>query len=104
VTGGGPARRPRVSETHPAGAAQLVDWPARVGLFDDLSLGIVALLDDQVPIMTLDDLLRFEDLVAVDDREPAWIFADGLVFGAGELNEPVAAQWAALAHEGQQTR
>jgi hypothetical protein len=42
--------------------------------------------------------------VPVEDREPAWILADALVFRAGEQNEPVAAQSAALAHEGQQTR
>ena len=29
--------------------------------------------------MSLDDRFRFEDLVAVEDREPAWILADALV-------------------------
>src|SRR3954451_14109810 len=44
------------------------------------------------------------DLVAVDDPEPAWISADARVFRASELNELVAVQSGALAHEDQQAR
>ena len=40
----------------------------------------------------------------IDDREPAWILADALVLGTGELNEPGAPQPSALAHEAQQAR
>jgi hypothetical protein len=51
--------------------------------------------------VSLDDCFRFQDLVAVEDRESAWILADGLVFRASELDELVAVQSAALAHERQ---
>jgi hypothetical protein len=84
------------------GQRALVEWPARVGVLDDLGLRVTALLHDEVPVVSLDDLFGLEDFVAVENREPAWILADGLIFGAGELNEPVAAQSAALADEGQQ--
>jgi hypothetical protein len=56
-------------------------------VLDDLGLGIAAFLDDEVPVVALDDFFRFEDLVAVDDCEPASIFADALVFRTWELNE-----------------
>ena len=52
--------------------------------------------------MPLDDLLRLEDLVPLDDREPARVLADGLVLRAGQLDEPRAVQPPALAHEAQQ--
>jgi hypothetical protein len=54
--------------------------------------------------VSLDDRLRFEDLVPVEDRESAWILADRFVLRASELNELVAAQSAALADEGQHPR
>jgi hypothetical protein len=48
-----------------------VERATRVGVLDDLGLRIGGLFDDNVPVMSLDDLFRLEDLVAVDDREPA---------------------------------
>src|SRR5215216_3254981 len=80
-----------------------IDRAARVGVLDDLRLRISGLLDDEVAVVPLDDLLRLEDLVAIEDREPPRILADVLVFPTGELDELVAPQSAAFADEGQQT-
>jgi hypothetical protein len=51
-------------------------------VLDDLGLRIPGLLDDDVPVVSLDDCFHFADLVAVEDRESARILADGLVFRA----------------------
>jgi hypothetical protein len=48
-----------------------VERATRVGVLDDLGLRIGGLFDDNVAVMSLDDLFCLEDLVAVDDREPA---------------------------------
>jgi hypothetical protein len=47
--------------------------------------GSAGLLDDEVALVALDDLFRVEKLVAVEDREPAWVLADALVFRPREL-------------------
>ena len=54
--------------------------------------------------MPLDDLLRLEDLVALDDRERARVGADGLVLRAGEPEDLGAVQAAALADEAHEVR
>jgi hypothetical protein len=41
-----------------AGRRVLVEWPARVRVLDDLGLRITALLDDEVAVVSLDDLFR----------------------------------------------
>src|SRR4029079_19170947 len=81
---------------------RLLERPPRIGVLDDLGLRCAALLDHEVPVVPLDDLLRFEDLVPLDDREPARVRADALIFRAGELDQPRAVQPAALAHEAQE--
>jgi hypothetical protein len=72
-------------------------------VLDDLRLRIPGLLDYDVAVVPLDDLLRLEDLVAIEDREPPRILAEVLVFPTRELDELVAPQSAAFADEGQQT-
>ena len=82
----------------------LVERPTGVGVLDDLGLRFAGLLDDRVPVVSLDDRFGLEDLVSVDDREPARIRPEVLVLLARELNELVAPQSSALADEGQQAR
>src|SRR5688500_18804322 len=82
----------------------LVERPAGVGVLDDLGLRIAGFLDDRVAVVPLDDRFGLEDLMSVDDREPARIRPQALVLLARELDELVAAQSPALAHEREQAR
>ena len=56
-------------------------------MFDDLGLRIAGLLDDEVALVALDYLFRVEEFVAVEDREPARVRADALVFGARQIKD-----------------
>ena len=80
--------------------SQLVERPARGSVCSTISAsGSPAFSTTRYRSWRSTILFRFEDLVTVEDREAAWIAADALVFRAGELNELVAAQSAALADE-----
>ena len=55
---------------HPR-AFDAVERASRVGVLDDLGFRVAGFLDDRVTVVSLDDRFGLEDLVSVDDREPA---------------------------------
>jgi hypothetical protein len=102
-SGLGPAGTQAFERATSGAAAQLVlQRPPRVGLLDDLRDRVAALLDDGVAVAPLHELLRLEDLVAVDDGEAPGVRTDLLVLRARELDELGAPEPAALADEGQE--
>jgi hypothetical protein len=79
-------------------AASIFERPARIRGPDDV-VDVGMLLDDRIALVALDDLFHVGDVVAGDDRKPPRACAHGLVLGARELDEVVAADAAAFAQK-----
>src|SRR5919112_1609024 len=83
----------------PVDRVALPNGRARVrGLRDVVGVGV--LLDDRVALVALDDVLDVGDVVTGVDREPPRVAMHGLVLGARQLDELLAAEAAAFTHEG----
>src|SRR5919107_2116097 len=89
---------PLAAHAGPVDRLSIVDGPARVRGLDDV-VGVGVLLDDRVALVARDDVFDVGDLVTGDDREPPRVRAHGLVLGARQLDQLVAAEAAAFTQE-----
>src|SRR5215211_7137247 len=80
-------RRSSVREMRVARGAGSVQRAAWIRVLDDLRLWIAGLLDDDVAVVSFDDLLRLGYLMAIEDGEPPGVVADRFLFNDTETTE-----------------